>query len=57
MLLIAGLILLLAGSTWFTGATTVAIILLVFAALEIGFYLAVLIGMGFTAWRGSKGRW
>ncbi len=41
LLLIAGLILLLAGSSWFTGAATVGIILTVVGGLWVGLVAAV----------------
>jgi len=39
--LVAGLILDLAGSSWFPGASTVGTILIVIGAVVIGFYLLV----------------
>jgi hypothetical protein len=46
MFLVAGLILLLAGSHWFSGAETVGLILLIPAALEVVTWLFALGIMG-----------
>ena len=54
MLLILGLILLLAGTSWFTGATTVGWILFGFGCLEAAWWIICVGGFILTAWAGSK---
>lgn len=55
LLLIAGLILLLAGPHWFAGAHTVGLILTIAGGVGIAFILLMVVGMGgFMAWLGLK---
>lgn len=54
MLVIGGLILLLAGSSWFTGAGTVGLILLLAGLVEFGWYLFVLLAAGSAINKANK---
>lgn len=49
--LLAGLILLLAGSTWFTGASTIGWILIIASGAWILIGLLVMIAVFFVTWK------
>ena len=57
MFLIAALILLLAGTHWFSDAETVGLILLIPAAIEVIIYLIVFIGIVAAAADQRPTRW